>query len=336
MIHSFLIVGGTVNKRKLEATRPPASSLAGEVGRGNLKLEKKLDAGNSKSSFQFPVSSPASSFQPQASDIKLQSAVDVTVLEPEEDKQTISIDQIRNLQHQLSLRPYAAKFKTGIILEAQRMTVEAQNALLKTLEEPPAHSILILTAPSAKSLLPTIVSRCQVVRLRAEIDLDVESEEHHQAVEEFLQLLGSGRPARSDVRRSESGGGERLAWVEEHSSNLKSQISNLRLLDTWISVLRDLLLVNSGCQSLTLNSFNGSFNSSIPSSNSFRPLNLPNPKSSSNTSALCSAKVLSKLLTMALESTIKTKNLIAKTNISPRLALEVLLLDLPVLQPSQP
>lgn len=252
MVHSFLVVGGTVNKRKLEADNV-AAPLCG-------------------------------------------ARFDTTILEPEEDKQTISIDQVRDLQHQLSLKPHSAEFKTGIILEAQRMTVEAQNALLKTLEEPPAHSILILTAPSTKSLLPTTGSRCQIVNLPAEIDLDVANEEHQQQAQEFLQLLGSDR-------------GERLAWTEENKKIISDPPSVINTIDVWISVLRDLLLIQQGCQNLTLNSF-------------------PN---SSNTSALCSAEVLSQNVTRALEKVIKTKNLIASTNVSPRLALEVLLLDLPTL-----
>lgn len=286
MTHSFLIVGGTVNKRKLEARR--------------LILEKKLETGSSKnqaSSVQPPLKPPASSLQ-------LQSAVDVTVLEPEEDKQTITIDQVRDLQHQLSLKPYAAKFKTGIILEAQRMTIEAQNALLKTLEEPPAHSILILTAPSTKALLPTTVSRCQIVRLQAEIDLDVASEEHQQQAQEFLQLLGSDR-------------GERLAWIEDNKTTMNNEQSAIVHLDIWISVLRDLLLMNSNLKSLMLNKeLQDRFSfilSSMKESNNFE-----------------------KILTRALERTIETKNLLASTNVSARLALEVLLLDLPILPNPNP
>ena len=254
MIHSFLIVEGTVKKRKLE-TGNVAAPLCG-------------------------------------------ARFDTTILEPEEDKQTISIDQVRDLQHQLSLKPYAAKFKTGIILEAQRMTTEAQNALLKTLEEPPAHSILILTAPSTKSLLLTTVSRCQVERLPSEIDLDLASEEHQKAAEEFLEILHQSR-------------GERLAWVENNNKSLiANRESLIDTLDVWISVLRDLLLANSDCQNLVLNSFNGS-------SSSFNP----SDSKSDDYIALCSAIQLSQ----------KTKNLIASTNVSPRFALEVLLLDLPVL-----
>lgn len=279
MIHSFLIVGGTKKKRE-EASKEKRPKEKSEA-----LTEKSLALGNSG------AGAPTSKF-------------DTTILEPEEDKQAISIDQIRDLQHQLSLKPYAAKFKTGIILEAQRMTVEAQNALLKTLEEPPAHSVLILTTPSTKNLLPTIVSRCQIVRLQAEIDLDFESAKHQQQAEEFLKLLQQGR-------------GERLAWVEENKSTISNlpagkagQQSTIGTLDVWISVLRDLLLTNSGCQSLTLNPV------------TIQPFNHLTIDTSD--------------LARSFNLTVGTKRLISSTNVSPRLALEVLLLDLPVLQPPQP
>jgi len=276
MIHSFLIVGGTKKKRKQAASTKLRRSAGATASEHAASGSERVDAGRGE-----PDQTTKAKF-------------DITTLEPEEDKQVITIDQIRNLQHQLSLRPYAAKFKTGIILEAQRMTAEAQNALLKTLEEPPAHSVLILTAPSTKNLLPTITSRCQTIRLRPEIDLEVESEEHQRAVEEFLRLLQSGR-------------GERLAWAEENKPSLNSQLSTLNLLEVWISVLRDLLLTNSDHQELVLNSAVNNltiqqFNNSVKSIH---------------------------ILTEALERTIETKNLIARTNVSPRLALEVLLLDLP-------
>jgi len=170
---------------------------------------------------------------------------------------------------------------------------------LKTLEEPPSHSALILTAPSTKNLLPTIASRCQTIRLPAEIDLDLESEEYKKSAEEFLQLLRSGR-------------GERLAWVEEHRAATSNQQQATSLLDIWISVLRDLLLVNSDCQSLIFNPFKPL--------TPFKPSDPPNSKRDKSI-ALCSSILLAQ----------KTKNLISSTNVSPRLALEVLLLDLPTL-----
>ncbi len=75
----------------------------------------------------------------------------------------IKIDAVRNMQKFLSLQPFEAKTKVVIIDGADAMRSEAQNCLLKTLEEPPAHSILILTTSNSSALLPTIRSRCQPV-----------------------------------------------------------------------------------------------------------------------------------------------------------------------------
>ncbi|MFT3772273.1 MAG: hypothetical protein QM820_43285 [Minicystis sp.] len=68
------------------------------------------------------------------------------------------------LCHDLSLRPMSANRKVAIIDDADRMNEESANALLKTLEEPPAGSILFLITPSIEPILPTIRSRCQPIR----------------------------------------------------------------------------------------------------------------------------------------------------------------------------
>ena len=77
---------------------------------------------------------------------------------------TIKIAQIRALCETLSMKPYEAKMRVVIITDAHAMNPSAGNALLKMLEEPPDRTILILTAPQRVDLLPTIVSRCQLVR----------------------------------------------------------------------------------------------------------------------------------------------------------------------------
>lgn len=76
----------------------------------------------------------------------------------------IRIDQVRSLCGQLAMKPYEARRRFAIISDAQAMNIEAANALLKVLEEPPDRTILILTADQASDLLPTIVSRCQIIR----------------------------------------------------------------------------------------------------------------------------------------------------------------------------
>lgn len=83
-------------------------------------------------------------------------------------KSEISIDQIRQLVHQMSLKvPPVSRFsKLVLIAGAETMSQEAQNSILKILEEPPEDGIFILTAPSTRSLLPTIVSRSQLIHVR--------------------------------------------------------------------------------------------------------------------------------------------------------------------------
>ena len=83
---------------------------------------------------------------------------DLTILESET---TLGIGEVRTLKHQLFLKPYASKNKVAIIPEAEKLTLAAQNAFLKTLEEPPRDTILILATASKDLLLPTILSRVQ-------------------------------------------------------------------------------------------------------------------------------------------------------------------------------
>mgnify|MGYP001560517515 FL=1 len=92
------------------------------------------------------------------------SSFDRIALEPIEG--TIGIAAARDFQKQLIIAPYGSPVKMGIISDAQQLTPEAQNALLKTLEEPPPHTQLVLEAPTSDMLLPTITSRCHVIHLK--------------------------------------------------------------------------------------------------------------------------------------------------------------------------
>ena len=91
---------------------------------------------------------------------------DLSLLVPEEGHKDIRIDQVRALQHTLALAPYAASYRIAMLADFHRATNQAANALLKTLEEPQDKVILLLTANTLERLLPTIVSRCEVIRLR--------------------------------------------------------------------------------------------------------------------------------------------------------------------------
>jgi DNA polymerase-3 subunit delta' len=89
---------------------------------------------------------------------------DVRVIVPQ--GASIKIDQVRELQHELALSPVEGRFRVAIVDGMELATAEASNALLKTLEEPPAYVVLILVALEPELLLPTIVSRCQPIPLR--------------------------------------------------------------------------------------------------------------------------------------------------------------------------
>ena len=80
-------------------------------------------------------------------------------------RQDITVDQIRELNQFFSLRPAMAGWRVGVIDALDEMNVSGMNALLKTLEEPPNNALLILVSHGTKPVLPTIRSRCQVLRL---------------------------------------------------------------------------------------------------------------------------------------------------------------------------
>ncbi len=80
---------------------------------------------------------------------------------------TISVDEIREqVNRTVAVKPYSGPYKIYIIPDAQKMSVQAQNALLKTIEEPPEYVVIILLTTNEEELLPTIISRCVNLRLR--------------------------------------------------------------------------------------------------------------------------------------------------------------------------
>ena len=84
---------------------------------------------------------------------------------------SIGVEDIRTqVNGDIQVKPYGSPYKIYIIDEAEKMTVQAQNALLKTIEEPPAYGVLILLAESADRLLPTILSRCVTLNLKPVAD----------------------------------------------------------------------------------------------------------------------------------------------------------------------
>lgn len=90
---------------------------------------------------------------------------DIYWLEPEKKSRIIGVDQIRELNTSLSQTAFSGGWKAGVILASDRLREEAANAFLKTLEEPPGRTLLLLVTDQAQAMLPTIISRCQRVVL---------------------------------------------------------------------------------------------------------------------------------------------------------------------------
>ncbi len=97
---------------------------------------------------------------------------DITLIEKDTSgktsTQSIGIEEVKNMQKKIFFKPIKSESKAVIIEDAQLLTPEAQNALLKVLEEPPPNTIIILGSETKEALLPTILSRCQLIPLEEE------------------------------------------------------------------------------------------------------------------------------------------------------------------------
>jgi DNA polymerase-3 subunit delta' len=93
---------------------------------------------------------------------------DVHWVRPESKSRVITIDQMRDLMQEIHLKPNEAEYKVAVIEAADRLNVQAANAFLKTLEEPPSKSILILLTTDSQRILETILSRCLRLNFAAE------------------------------------------------------------------------------------------------------------------------------------------------------------------------
>lgn len=130
--------------------------------------------------------------------IEIMQHPDLTVIQAESDGGILRVDQIREARRSLSLMPYQSKYRVALFLRFQEANDNAANALLKALEEAPSYAVLILTADQAEGLLPTISSRCEVLRLRpSALDVLETFLKQNGADEERSRLLShinGGRP----------------------------------------------------------------------------------------------------------------------------------------------
>lgn len=239
--------------------------------------------------------------------------------------ETLKIEQIRDLQHDLSLRPHESLYKIAILCDFERATPSAANALLKTLEEPVSHIILILTAKNTTLLLPTIVSRCQIVPLMPlpdQIIAEILQTNYGATATEanLLSRLAAGRPgwainmlknpdliSQRSQYLSELGQlltqnhARRFAYAQ---SLLNQNIVLIDVLNLWLAWWRDILLVSYGLIDQVVNV-------DVQDNLNWFAQTLSGPQ-----------------IIDALQQTYKTiKNLDYQVN--PRLNLEVLLLNFP-------
>src|SRR5215471_20068548 len=219
---------------------------------------------------------------------------DVHWVRPESKTRTITIEQVRSLMQEVNLKPAEAEYKVATIVAADRLNIQAGNAFLKTLEEPPARSILILITTEPQRLLETITSRClrlsfggegpvelapqQIAWLRTFGDLAASSQrsllgryrladvlltklnEAKQAVEEALT-------ARSPLQRYKDAEKDLIErWEEELKAAIEGEYRRQRfdlllLLQWW---LRDVWLSTLGKASGTRNETKGASLLSFP------------------------------------------------------------------------
>lgn len=244
----------------------------------------------------------------------------------DDDDETIKIDQIRELQRELALSPHESQYRMVLFCNFERATTSAANALLKTLEEPAGQVVIILTALDPSQLLPTIVSRCQILILRPQ---------SAQKISEVLQTRWQLSTERAELLAQLSGG--RLGWaitalkderfLERRENHLTDLLELLRMsraerlayaqnlsrdqsavketLALWLTIWRDLMLLHSASQT--------------------RPTNLdwqPTLQQIARQTTMIQAKTIVARLRTAL--------LNMDRNVNPRLNLEVVLLKLPM------
>lgn len=253
---------------------------------------------------------------------------DVIYAQPDPATGTLKIEEVRSITARIALKPFEARFRIAILPLFERAQPRAQDALLKTLEEPPPHAILMLTASSAEALLPTIVSRSQVLRLRP-LTADLVAailEERFGADPEIASLLGrisGGRlgwaiealadPDRLSARREALDllvqllSQNRAARFDEAEKLARDKAALAPLLDLWQMFWRDALLLATGA--------------GLPIANIDRREEL---------AALVERSTAAEILA-ALRAT-QAALAALNTNANVRLAIEVMLLDYPGLR----
>jgi DNA polymerase-3 subunit delta' len=244
-------------------------------------------------------------------------------------RKEIAIDQIREMQHNVSLKPYEGDQRLIIIDGAEHMSKEAANSLLKTLEDPPSSTTFILLAVDEGSLLPTIVSRCQRLRLfpqplpvvrQALVErwgVPSERAEHlarfcHgcigwaiSAIDNDEVLTKRSEHLKDLVSLSRSDVSERFVFAAQLAAQFGRDRASVReRLELWLTWWQDMLLMKNGCVEFITN--------------------MDRRESLQEAAAQHCLSAISGVL-KSIRETIQQ----LEQNASPQLALEVLMLNIP-------
>jgi DNA polymerase-3 subunit delta' len=198
---------------------------------------------------------------------------DMNVVQAEAEGGTLKVDQVREVQRTLSLKPFQSKYRVTLFLRFQEANDNAANALLKTLEEAPGHAILLLTADSPEGLLPTIVSRCEILRLRplplATIETDLTQRGLEADRARLIAHISGGRPGYARRLMDDAG---LLEKREERLNDLQTLLPAPRVekfsyadklsrdkdtmrqtIMVWLSYWRDVMLRTAQAQTALVN-----------------------------------------------------------------------------------
>jgi DNA polymerase-3 subunit delta' len=183
---------------------------------------------------------------------------DMRIIRPE--GAWMKIDQIRRLQRQISHKPLEGRYKVYILTDVERMNIPAANSFLKTLEEPPGAAVLILLTANYNALLPTIRSRCQLIRFFPIPNTVLQNQlteklELAETKAKQITLLAGGKVSKAlELAQKEDIDIEstipdilkqpQLIEIFKLAEDLSNQPETLDVLLTW---LRDMLLVKQGC-----------------------------------------------------------------------------------------
>jgi len=249
---------------------------------------------------------------------------DLNVIQAESEGGVLKIDQVREVLRTVSLKPFQSPYRVALFLRFHEANANAQNALLKTLEEPPGHALLVLTADSAEQLLPTIASRCEILRLRPlpvpEVTDFLAAQGMPLEQARLLAHLSGGRPGYAIGLRNDPAA---LAFREERlvefrvllrasrrakfaaAEKLARDRNALRrALLIWSTYWRDVLLLSAGADA--------------PLTNIDRAAEL-------NSIAASAPLAVARKAVSDIELSIER----LERNVNPRLLTEVLLMDLP-------